>query len=100
MFKAYLAETEIVTVCNVGDGDVGAAQTKPLHTTVPLTVPAARSPWVTSGYCRVNASARAPSRESDFANHVDKYVGYTFKTDIYYLMDIFALKRYHYFYQE
>ena len=55
MFKAYLAETEIVTVCNVGDGDVGAAQTKPLHTTVPLTVPAARSPWVTSGYWCVNA---------------------------------------------
>ena len=95
MFKAYLAETEIVTVCNVGDGDVGAAQTKPLHT----TAPAARSPWVTSGYCRVNASARVPSRVSDFANHVDKYVGYTFKTYIYYLIDIFALKRYHYFYQ-
>ena len=99
MFKAYLAETEIVTVCNVGDGDVGAAQTKPLHTTVPLTVPAARSPWVTSGYWCVNASARVPRRDSDFANHVDKYVGYTFKTYIYYLIDIFALKRYHYFYQ-
>ena len=63
-------------------GDVGAAQTKPLHTTVPLTVPAARSPWVTSGYWPANASARAPSRVSDFANHVDKYVGYTFKTGI------------------